>query len=221
MIHIVALLARAGHGKTSVANYLRDTYGAQIVSLAGPLKRCAQKVMRFSHEQLYGTQVEKEANDPRYGFSAREFLQRLGTEGLREEFGYDIHVQALLHHIARLDSNLTNVDGIYVVDDVRFPNEVGALVRSEDHHGACIKIVCTDAPETPNANHASETGIDAVYPEQIAATLVSSRAQGVPHLIGELERALTTNPRLAPIRRALRRRIAVDVQAVLRTPVAT
>ena len=206
MIHIIALLARAGHGKTSVANYLRDTYGAQIVPLAGPLKRCAQKVMHFSHEQLYGIQAEKERVDPRYGFSAREFNQRLGTEGLQGEFGVDIHVRALLHDIARLDAVLTDTDGIYVVDDARFPHEVNAIVNSEEHHGVCIKIVCTDAPPTPNGDHKSETSIDDVYPEQIATTLVSSRVQGVPHLIGELEQALTTNPRLAPIRRALLRR---------------
>jgi hypothetical protein len=214
MLHILVLLARAGHGKTSIANYLRDTYNAQIVSLAGPLKRCAQKVMRFSDAQVYGSQLEKETVDPRYGMSAREFLQRLGTEGLREEFGQDIHVRALMHHIARLDEE-AEVDRVYVVDDVRFPNEVNAVVDSESLHGACIKIICTDAPPTPNGGHASEAGIDLVYSEQIASTLVSSRAQGVQHLLGELEKALNTVPRLAPFRRALDR--SVDVGLTPRT----
>jgi hypothetical protein len=158
--------------------------------------------MGFSHEQIYGTQAEKEAVDPRYGMSAREFLQRLGTEGLRQEFGQEIHVQALMNHIAKLDDNAAK-DLVYVVDDVRFPNEINAIVNSDSHHGACIKIVCTDAPSTPNAGHASEASIDLIYPEQIAATLVSSRAQGVPHLLGELEQALDSVTKLAPFRRVL------------------
>lgn len=202
MIHIVALLAKAGHGKTTVANYLRDQYGAKIVSLATPLKKCAQKVMAFSNEQLWGSQEQKEAIDPRYGFSARRFLQLLGTEGLRQEFGGDVHVRALLHSI-RNDDAESPYHNVYVVDDARFPNEVEAIVDSLDHHGACLKIVCTDAPETAWGLHASETGIDQVPAELVAATVVSSREKGVKDLQEKLEKELRTNPRLAPIFRAL------------------
>jgi len=202
MIYIVAILAKAGHGKTTTANYLRDNYGAQIVSLAGPLKRCAQTVMGFSDSQLYGTQAEKEAIDPRYGMSPRTFLQKLGTEGLRNEFGQDVHVRALLREIRRRHDDSDGAQEVYVVDDVRFQNEVSAIANSEDHHGACLRVVCTDAP--PSGEHASETAIDRVYSEQIAATVISSRAQGVEHLISEFERALRL-PALAPIRRALLR----------------
>jgi len=202
MISIITLLARAGHGKTTAANYLRDTYGAKIVSLAGPLKRCAQKVMAFSDEQIYGTQAQKEAVDPRYGISARRFLQLLGTEGLRQEFGPDIHVQALLHAIERDDAQ-NEGHGVYVVDDARFENEVAAVVNSENHHGACIKLVCTDAPATPGGEHASEAGIDLIPEELITTTLISSRTLGVEDLRQKLEHALRTVPRLFPITRAL------------------
>lgn len=206
MIYVIAILAKAGHGKTTVANHLRDTYGAKIVSLAGPLKRCAQKVMRFSDEQVFGPQEIKEAVDPRYGMSPREFLQRLGTEGLREEFGQDIHVQALIHEIKAHHDATDGAQEVYVVDDVRFPNEVSALTGSEDFRGAVIKVVCTDAPDS--GDHASEVGIDKVYPEQIAATVVSSRAQGTSHLIGVFEHDALSVPALAPIQRALIRQMS-------------
>ena len=201
MIHIIALLARAGHGKTTVANYLRDTYGAKIVSLAGPLKRCAKNVMGFSDAQLYGSQAEKEAVDPRYGMSARRFLQLLGTEGLRHEFGPDVHVHALLHSIEEDDAR-TDTHNVYVVDDTRFTNEVAAIVDSDAHHGACIKVVCTDAPNMAG-EHASEAGIDQVPVELIAETVVSSRALGVADLVAKIETTLRHNPKLAPITRAL------------------
>lgn len=202
MVSIIALLARAGHGKTTAANYLRDTYGAKIVSLAGPLKRCAKKVMSFSDEQLYGTQAQKEAIDPRYGISARRFLQLLGTEGLREEFGPDVHVRALLHTIEQDDAQNAG-HGVYVVDDARFVNEVATVVESENHHGACIKLVCTDAPVTPGGEHSSEAGIDLIPEELITTTLVGSRALGVEDLRQKLEHALRAVPRLFPIARAL------------------
>lgn len=201
MIHILALLARAGHGKTTIANYLRDTYGAQVVSLAAPLKRAAKKVMAFSDSQLYGTQTDKEAIDPRYGISARTFLQRLGTEGLREEFGPDVHIRALFHQIERHD-DLHEGHYVYVVDDVRFPNEVAAIVNAEQYIGACVKLICEDAPAGAG-DHASERGIDLVPSEHIAATVIGSRAKGQEAGIAAFEAALRNTPRLAPIRRML------------------
>lgn len=201
MIHVIALLARAGHGKTTVAKYLQDQYGAKIVSLAGPLKRCAKKVMNFSDEQLFGSQEQKEAIDPRYGFSPRRFLQLLGTEGLRGEFGPDVHVQALLRWIELDDAN-SEEHNVYVIDDARFLNEVRAVVEQENFHGACLKIVCVDVPATAG-DHDSEKGIDLVPKELIAATVTSSRSAGVEHLKASVEMALRTNPRLAPITRGL------------------
>jgi hypothetical protein len=203
MPHIVALLAKAGHGKTTIAKHLEETYGTKTISLAGPLKRAAKAVMDFSDAQLWGTQAEKEAIDPRYGFSARTFLQRLGTDGLRAFFGPDVHVNALLHQIAE-EGLQSPSRPTYVIDDVRFPNEVAAVVESEHHAGVCIKIVCEDAPVmAEGATHASEMGIDKVYPGHIAATVVSSRKQGVGHLVKTFEWELHTNPKLSMLRRAL------------------
>lgn len=171
---ILGLLGRAGHGKTAVARWLRDDRGYEIVSLAEPLKRVAQTVMGFSHAQLYGTQAEKEAIDPRYGFSARTFLQRLGTEGLRGEYGDDVHVRALLRRC---------VPGwLYCVDDLRFLDECAAI---NARGGSVIRIVCTDAPG-PTSCHASETECDHVPESWLLGTVVSSREQGLGHLIGEV-----------------------------------
>lgn len=206
MSHIIALLAKAGHGKTTIANHLEKTYGTKTVSLAGPLKRAAKVVMDFSDAQLWGTQEAKEATDPRYGFSARTFLQRLGTDGLRTFFGPDVHIHALLQEIAfeELANSCSHLT--YVIDDVRFSNEVDAVVDSRQHTGVCIKIICEDAPLMPEgAGHASETGIDKVYPGHISAVIRSSRAQGVEHLIATFEEALDTNPKLSTLRTVLER----------------
>ena len=66
-----------------------------------------------------------------------------------------------------------------------------------------MKIVATDAPISEHAAHASEVSIDDVRPEDIAATIVSSRAQGVAHLAREVDRALRVAPGFAALRPSL------------------
>ncbi len=211
MILFLSLLARAGHGKSTVAKYLTEKYNAKTISLATPLKRTAQACMGFSDAQLWGTQAEKEAIDFRYGFSCRQFLQKLGTEGMRTFFGENIHLDTMVKLADQEDcyrTNLTNVISptLYIVDDARFINEIRYLnslgISHGPHYmrGATIKIVCTDAPAMIGSddirNHASEREIDEVPESELAAIVVSSRAQGVHHLCGEVEKALDTVPAL-------------------------
>jgi hypothetical protein len=239
MIHVVALLARAGHGKTTAANYLRDTYGVSIVSLAAPLKKIAKVVMGFSDAQLYGTQEEKESrvlpcpgleNGPEYGairdargevMSARVFLQKLGTEGIRQNLGPLTWCEALRYNIAQ-DAAARGYDGsgtgpgvpatdlVYVVDDARFINEVEFVKRLTDRDGlpkffgTTIKLVCTDAPPSGNDNHPSEAEVDRIPANLIDAVATSSRAQGTEHLIEQVEAALALD-HMANLRGALNR----------------
>jgi hypothetical protein len=188
VIYILGLLARAGHGKSTVAQHLVATHNAEVHSLAGPLKRAAQRVFGFTDEQVWGTQ--KEAVDPRYGFSPRWLLQRLGTEGLRAEFEEDIHVRALLRGLRRRPAD--GPPRLVVVDDVRFANDARLIAEGgPDFRGAVMKLVCTDAAASgaPVA-HASEDAIDTVRAEDVAATVTSSRAQGLAHLYREVDEAL-------------------------------
>lgn len=118
---VIGLCGPAGAGKSTIAEYLQDVYGAKRYSLAEPLKDIAARTLDFTHEQLYGTQSQKEAIDPRYGFSPRWFLQKLGTDGCRGVLGSDIWVNALLRRIR------TEAPKYAVVEDVRFPNEADAI----------------------------------------------------------------------------------------------
>lgn len=209
MILFLSLLARAGHGKSTVAKHLTDKYGAKTISLATPLKNCAKACMDFSDAQLWGTQAEKEAIDPRYGFSCRQFLQRLGTEGMRREFGEDIHLDTLVKNADPYNSS--DRQRLYIVDDALFVNEVAYLntlgLAHGPHYmrGATLKIVCTDAPPPPPevADHPSEREIDLVPEYDLAATITSSRALGREHLCGEVERALATVPALVAFKALL------------------
>jgi len=230
MIHVLGLLARGGHGKTTVVNYLRETYGVRIVSLASPLKKIAAAAMGFSDRQLYGTQEEKEAVDEEGArdakgrlLSARIFLQKLGTEGIREYLGSETFCEGLVHGIRRdyqtigadpMASHGPNV--VYGVDDMRFPNEASFICGLDKRprvdgsnaivppmFGHVLKIVCSDAPPTGNDSHPSEAGVDLVEPRHVSGLVVSSRALGINHLIGEVERTLGL-PEFAGLYGALR-----------------
>ncbi len=190
--------------------------------------------MGFGEAQLYGTQAQKEETDPHakdcYGreFSARIFLQKLGTEGLRQFFGEDVHLNAMVEEIRRRAAEMPErfKVPVFVCDDTRFRNEVAfvrALSRSTGDRrgvdgvggidgagasppaaisGTVIKIVCRDAPPSGNDNHPSEREVDEIDGGMVDALVISSRAEGVQHLIAQFEAALNL-PQLRAVRLAL------------------
>lgn len=205
MIYLLGLLAKAGHGKTTAARHLTQVFGAEIRPLADPLKRAARNVFGFSDAQLWGDQADKEALDPRYGFSARWLLQRLGNEGLREEFGEDIHQRALLHGLRRAEAARPpgGPPRLYVVDDVRFPDDARFIAGGgPDHCGAVLRLICPDAPAAAHGGHPSETAIDQVRSEDLAATVVATRAEGIARMQDAVVAALHT-PAFDVLRSAL------------------
>lgn len=121
MTTIIALTGPAGAGKSTAAAYLAARYGAVRYSLAYPLKEIARRALDFSYPQVYGTQADKDAEDPRYGFSPRWFLQRLGTEGIRDVLGADFWVRHALERIA------ADAPRVATIDDCRFENEAHAI----------------------------------------------------------------------------------------------
>lgn len=117
MTKIVGMCGQAGCGKTTVATYLVEHYGARRYAFADPLKQLCIRTLDFADVQLNGTQAQKEAVDPRYGFSARWFIQRLGTEGVRSVFGPDFWWRYALSKI------VVDAPDVAVIEDVRFVNE--------------------------------------------------------------------------------------------------
>lgn len=158
MTVLIGVLGPAGSGKSAVANYLVEHYGARRFSLAGPLKEIAIRVFDFTDEQVYGSQAQKEAIDPRYNFSPRWLLQRLGTEGIRSVFGHDVWIDLLMKTVREARVSLA------VCDDVRFVNEAKVIkgwYPSECAGDVTIagQVWRLEAPyreTTADASHASE-----------------------------------------------------------------
>lgn len=81
---IIGLTGKKGSGKTTVAKYLEFKYEFQEYAFADPLKKIAM-IFGFSEQEVYGTQEDKARINPELGISAREFLQKFGTEICREQ----------------------------------------------------------------------------------------------------------------------------------------
>jgi hypothetical protein len=193
---IIGLLGPAGAGKSTVAGHLEKRYGAKRYSLAWPLKEIAARTLQFTYEQLFGTQEQKEAVDPRYGFSARWFLQRLGTEGCRAVLGEDVWTRACLDKIYREKPTIA------VVEDVRFVNEAAAI-----QHPTCAGYVWRlnppdDAVAVARVEGAGSHSSESEWRLASADLEVRPRARGIPELL-ELADDAAKSCHLIPLRREI------------------
>ena len=180
---VIAFLGRAGSGKSTAAKYVIENMGAQRVSFAGPLKELARHLLELSEDQVYGSQEVKETVDPRYGFTPRQFLQRLGN-GAREIISKDVWINAMLTTIQKSDSQL------FVIDDCRYVNEAKLISESPEIRGFVIKLECPNAETSADPNHPSEAEVDQVPPGFISQTIVSSRSPGSADLLTKVRTVL-------------------------------
>jgi hypothetical protein len=187
--HLIALLGGAGTGKSTVAGFLETHYGAKRYSFANLLKQIAMRTLDFTHEQCYGTQEQKETIDPRYGFHPRWFLQRLGTEGIRNTLGQDFWIRATLAQI-QIDA-----PDLAVIDDCRFINEARAIRQCGGHvwrlvapgggisqadvtHGSEAEIALAHDPAVDDTIAPAVRGLDELY--ECVRILAMLRELGAP-----------------------------------------
>lgn len=196
---VVGLLGRGGSGKSTAAKHLETKYKAKIFSFAKPLKNLAKILFAFSDEQVFGTQAQKEAIDERWGMSPRTAMIRLG-DGARnvcyDRIWVDICLgQILQTHDAWMSALTLPVTDvvwpIYVIDDVRYPNEA-AIIRSDERiQGAIIKLVCPDSDSSEAYRSApSELSVDEVPQHNIDCLITSHKTPGSVDLKDKIDNAL-------------------------------
>ncbi len=117
---IIGVAGLAGSGKSEIGKILRE-HGWYKTAFAETLKEAAGLIYDLDYEQLYGNL--KETIDLRYELSPRFIMQRFGTEVVRS-----IHPETW---VMAVENRITHEPkGInWVIDDVRFPNEVEAVHR--------------------------------------------------------------------------------------------
>ncbi len=186
---VIALCGPAGSGKSTVADYLVTKYGAWRFGFAQPLKLMVGNALNFSVTQLHGTQKQKEAIDPRYGHSARWFLQRFGTEGCRKVFGEDFWTKQCLGSIVRQDRALV------VIEDMRFEDEAEAVLMDERLNGFVWRLHPVDDAETVARAAAAGTHESEQEWRTLQASLeLNPSSRGVDHLYALADAAMAMIP---------------------------
>lgn len=140
---IVAIYGQQLRGKSSVARILLEMLPGFVINpLAAPVKEETAKLLGVSLGEL----EERKSKDPK----VREMLQAVG-QGRRTEDSY-----------YWLNKN-THYPGSYIVDDVRYENEIDGLIDAADVF-YLIKVKCPrsiviaqDRGTPVGENHISET----------------------------------------------------------------
>lgn len=172
---IIGFTGRKRSGKSTAARHLVEHYGFVELSFAQALKDMALSINPIIDFVYVGTFKGKPQFRPiyladavnRYGWErvkdrapeARRFLQRLGTEGVRDHIGVDTWVDKVDRQIRAIAGRRS-----IVIADVRFENEA-ELVRI--YGGIVVEVTRGENPPPPE--HSSEAGVTAdfeiVHPE--------------------------------------------------------
>jgi dephospho-CoA kinase len=171
-MQLVGICGEIGSGKTLVSDYLVNELKYDEYAFAKPLKDIAM-AMGFTHTEVWGTQAQKLSKNKYWGISAREFLQKFGTEIGRElmpgiipnmdmgESGspwiklFEIYWKSL---IERKGTSAT-----LVVSDVRFVDEAKIVKQNS---GVVIRLVRQKKDSSgAEHKHTSETNMNGIKPD--------------------------------------------------------
>lgn len=162
MIKLVGLTGLPKAGKDEFARHLIRFYGFQKQSFAGPLKTAAAVLLNRPVAQMNGEDgFDREAILPEWGFSTRDFLQKFGTECLRNQIRQDFWVKRMEVYLHKLVESPKTMPWKIVITDVRFENEA-AMIR--DRGGMIIQI---NRPGLVKSDHLSDAGVKILAHEVI------------------------------------------------------
>lgn len=153
---VIGLSGRAGAGKDTLAQILYLQHGYVRHAFADPLRDMALAIDPTVIAPEYGAERLSDVvrwdgwDEAKQIPDVRRFLQRLGTEGVRDHLGADTWVRLTEQRIAASDAPAI------VLTDVRYPNEV-ALVRRL----GCLWVWIERPGANAAAGHVSEEALRA------------------------------------------------------------
>jgi ABC-type oligopeptide transport system ATPase subunit len=146
--------------------WLEEQSKFEIKKFAGKLKQIASlltgiPIEMFEDQEFKKTNLEKNWDikskyrdrRPPTPMTVREFLQKLGTEAMREGLHTNVWVNALFADYKPPKMSEYNPSN-WIITDMRFPNEMEAVIEKG---GITIKVI---RPETSTGTHPSEIALD-------------------------------------------------------------
>ncbi len=151
--NLILIVGNIGAGKSTAATYLNKSYGFQELMFAEPLKLCAI-ALGFDRKDVYGSQEDKLKVHPVYGITAREFLQKFGTDLCRDKLKEILPTMCdPTLWITCMKNNLTKYENA-VISDGRFLDEAKFV---KDNGGVILRINRDNLQrETVEHKHISE-----------------------------------------------------------------
>ena len=113
---IIGFAGRGESGKSTAAAYLSLEYGYMEFNFGDPLKLAVAALVGEDPE-IYYSQEGKAEIIPWLGITRRKFMQKLGTEGVRDCIDQAFWTKRMEQNISGLE------DSHVVIGDVRFKNE--------------------------------------------------------------------------------------------------
>ena len=164
---IIGINGKIGSGKDTTAeiiNKLLITNGKKPFEnkkFAGKLKTIASILTGIPVENFEDQEFKKLDMNPEWGITYREFLQRLGTEAMRNGLHTNVWVNALFADYKCPECNsipnqvcFGHRNPKWIITDMRFPNEMEAV---KDRGGITIRVT---RPGNAKEDHISETALD-------------------------------------------------------------
>jgi hypothetical protein len=156
---IIGFIGKIGSGKDAAANYTTSKYKyIHILRLSDPLKKAYASLLGIDRwsldDQKFKNQLALDLN-----ITHREFLQKFGTDFLRNMIHKDIFIKLYLNVVNgfKFSSNPSYI----ITPDIRFPNEAKAI---KEEGGLLIKLKRINNPYT-------NTGVDGHESENYTDTL--------------------------------------------------
>jgi hypothetical protein len=189
---IIGINGKIGAGKDTVGAIIQGllltngNHHSEIKKFAGKLKQIGSILTGISVENFEDQEFKKTLLGPEWGtvkdiplnaitpfadvdfnvmMSVREFLQKLGTEAMRDGLHTNVWVNALFadykskwvptgNAIEEDEVSLQKEYPNWIITDMRFPNELEAVIKKG---GITIRVV---RPGTVTGEHPSETALD-------------------------------------------------------------
>lgn len=168
---VIGFSGKIGSGKTTtekaLTSFVEDSgVSVHVLRFADPIKRFVDREI-LPYDLKLENDFSQEAKNkfiPDLEMTVGQFMQKFGTDAMRNGFSENIWVNLLSARVKSIHNN-SSVVRLIIIPDVRFPNELEYFSKEEDGIGKMVFRLEGDpgkvrANSNRDLNHPSETALD-------------------------------------------------------------